>query len=119
VSEKLAGCAKCGAPLEQPKVGRPRLYCGDLCRQTAAFELRRVTRLLGGLEAQASHLRSLPDDATTRATYGSAWRDRLRLIEAQIAASERRLRVLLGKPRGRPLSVPRNEELLDGRELSR
>jgi len=26
--EKLRTCVKCGAPLDQPATGRPRVYCG-------------------------------------------------------------------------------------------
>ena len=34
-------CAECGGPIKQPKGrGRPRVYCGQLCRN-AAYEKRR------------------------------------------------------------------------------
>lgn len=34
-------CAECGGPIKQPKGrGRPRVYCGQLCRN-AAYETRR------------------------------------------------------------------------------
>lgn len=35
-------CRVCGAPIEQPLVGRPRAYCSDVCRQRASRRRRRV-----------------------------------------------------------------------------
>jgi hypothetical protein len=117
MSEKLtraatraAGCVKCGAPLAQPGRGRPRLYCGDLCRQASAYEIRRIRRLLSSLAAEASYYRSLPDNEITRYMHGTAWKDRLKQTEARIAAAEARLGLLLEKPRGVPLGVPRGDE---------
>ncbi|MDO8614987.1 MAG: hypothetical protein Q7T33_04540 [Dehalococcoidia bacterium] len=106
MSEKL-GCAKCGTALQQPKTGRPRLFCGEICRQAAAYEVRRVQRLLSSLEADASHYRTLPDDEYTRYVYGTRWKDRLKATNSRIAAAEARLRLLLGKTRGTPLGVAR------------
>lgn len=42
--EKL--CPQCGSTLLQASTGRPRVYCGEVCRRSAEYELRRVQALL-------------------------------------------------------------------------
>ena len=35
-------CARCGAPFDRNATGRPKIYCGPLCRQDAARYLERL-----------------------------------------------------------------------------
>jgi hypothetical protein len=39
-AEPLNSCTVCGAPIASDRLGRPRLYCSDACRQ-AAYRARR------------------------------------------------------------------------------
>lgn len=39
--EAADNCPRCGNPLVQPEVGRPKTYCGDGCRK-AAYKARRI-----------------------------------------------------------------------------
>jgi hypothetical protein len=40
----VSACGVCGAPLERARTGRPRVYCGDACRQRACRAARPVTK---------------------------------------------------------------------------
>ena len=51
----MTGCVSCGGKLpKQAGSGRPRRYCSEPCRRLAEYEVRRVSRLLGGIEATIS-----------------------------------------------------------------
>lgn len=54
--EKPEACLSCGNALQQPATGRPRSYCGVLCRRAAEYELRRVQSML--LQAERRELRA-------------------------------------------------------------
>ena len=107
MSEKLA-CVKCGAPIERrPGRGRPPLYCGDVCRSAAAYEIRRLQRRLEGLEARLSWLRHDPGESHLNAYQRKYARKRraeqLAGVETEIAEAEARMRLLLSEPRGKIL----------------
>jgi hypothetical protein len=46
-------CAGCGERLEQAGTGRPRKYCGEVCRRAAEYDLRRTQALLKRAEQRA------------------------------------------------------------------
>lgn len=46
-------CPGCGERLEQAGKGRPRKYCGEVCRRAAEYDLRRTQALLKRSEARA------------------------------------------------------------------
>jgi hypothetical protein len=62
--EKPTGCAMCGKALVQPPTGRPRRYCGPVCRRAAEYELRRVQSLLLAAEKASQRARAAHDDNT-------------------------------------------------------
>ncbi|MGD0205730.1 MAG: hypothetical protein ABSB57_04755 [Dehalococcoidia bacterium] len=107
MSEKLSVCLKCNAPLNQPPTGRPRVYCGPVCRQAAAYEIKRLQRRLEALETWASRLRHEPDRGY-RDGVGRRHREQLASAEAEITDAEARLRALLAEPRGKS---PEREEM--------
>lgn len=86
--EKLS-CAVCQAPLEQPATGRPRVYCGQVCRRAAEYELRRLQSLLTVAEkaeqrhrlAAASTTYAASERKAAKAWAGEAVRLRTRLRE--------------------------------------
>src|SRR3954447_2291050 len=46
-------CPRCRADLDQKdRPGRPRRYCGELCRRDAEYEIRRIQRRLEHSERQ-------------------------------------------------------------------
>lgn len=48
-------CVWCGAPFDRKATGRPKIYCGPLCRQDAARYLERLPAWQAELaEAEAS-----------------------------------------------------------------
>ncbi len=107
VAEKLT-CVKCDAPIErQSGPGRPPIYCGAVCRASAAYEIRRIQRRLEALETFIGVL-----GRSEVNTWGGAWaikrrekeRDRkVEEVQAEIDATEERLRLLLSEPRGKVL----------------
>jgi hypothetical protein len=69
--EKPSECVSCGALLDQPETGRPRVYCSVPCRRAAEYELRRVQSLLLTAErhdqrARAAHEIDSFDRPSTR-----------------------------------------------------
>lgn len=92
----MASCARCGGPVEQSSgPGRPRSYCGAVCRRQSEYELRRVERHIASVEtllrrarfaeAMAPKYRRKPVDPAV-----AFW-------QAERAALEGRLRELLGQ----------------------
>jgi len=82
-------CLVCGAPLEQPEVGRPPSYCGEPCRRAMAYELRRLDKQIDDLERYQRSLRLM----------GTEERQQQR-IQGELEAMQARMRVLLnGDPR--------------------
>ncbi len=101
-------CPKCGKSIERrPGRGRPSVYCSAVCRSAAAYEVKRVQRLLGSLEFEASHVRrelalegpEHPD------VYWNYRRRRLGAIAAEIAKAEARLSLLVSETRGTRLAL--------------
>jgi hypothetical protein len=43
-------CVKCGADVDQPATGRPRIYRGVGCRRAAEHEIRRLNRAIEATE---------------------------------------------------------------------
>lgn len=81
-------CLKCGGPLPAPAgTGRPRRFCSTGCRRGAEYELRRLQRHLERLEERLGNERLWRN--------GTAWKQRVRDLEAAIAAAEGRLKCLL------------------------
>lgn len=63
-------CAKCGKDLPpQEGPGRPRKFCGGICRQTATAEIKRLNSRIAKLERDESNWRIRGADSfATRAT---------------------------------------------------
>jgi hypothetical protein len=95
VSEKLR-CVKCGAPLEALATGRPPMYCGETCRDAAAYEIKRLNRRLESLENKASKAREDIAVEFPDVFKPEGYREkRLAFYEQEIAACEVRLSQLL------------------------
>jgi hypothetical protein len=95
VSEKLR-CVKCETPLEAPATGRPPMYCGEACRETAAYEIKRLNRRIEALENKASRAREEIAVEHPDPFKPEGYRDkRLFFFQEEIAACEARLRELL------------------------
>lgn len=110
MSEKLT-CVKCGAPIERrPGRGRPPIYCADVCRSAAAYEIRRLQRRREGLETRLSCLRHRTEDEFLNAYQRRSAEKRRAVeiegIEAEITEAEARMRLLLDEPRGKILEDP-------------
>ncbi len=83
----MSACVKCGSELpEQVGRGRPAWYCGAACRRAAEFEIRRIGNRLASLEDQLMRSR----------LGGYLILTPIKMIEAEIAKQEARLRDLLG-----------------------
>ena len=96
-------CPKCDKAIERrPGRGRPAIYCGDVCRSAAAYEVRRLTRRLQGLETRLSTLHQTDDD-WIRDYQGRTPAQQRKAVEAEIAEAEARLALLLAEPRGKLL----------------
>ncbi len=85
-------CRKCGTPLPERTIGRPRTYCGVGCRRTAEREVRRLDNLIAALEGrQLSHRESVAF-GNGRPEYHEA---KIAHIRTEIATAEARMRELL------------------------
>ena len=105
MGEKITTCPKCAGPIERrPGRGRPRIYCGRICRAQGGYEIRRIQRRLQGLESCLSALRQERDD-WIRDYQGRTPAQQRKAVEAEIAEAEARLALLLAESRGRPLSA--------------
>lgn len=110
MSEKPSSCVKCGGPLQRARTGRPPLYCGAVCRQAAAYEIKRLQQRLLGLETRLSDLQTLGDDGYFRDYRGRKPGEQRAALLDEIAAAERRLLLLLSEPRGKsPLPFDKGE----------
>jgi len=91
-------CRKCSTPIEQSAgKGRPAAYCGIACRRLAEFEVRRLTRLLEGLEEKRIHLEQPSVLAhPIKDLYGRTATEELDDLLKSMARVENRLRALLG-----------------------
>src|SRR5436190_11301813 len=59
-------CVRCGAELNQREgAGRPRRFCGNACKRSVEFELRRFERRLVNLDATV--------DMWVRRARGQEW----------------------------------------------
>jgi hypothetical protein len=86
-------CAGCGERLEQPATGRPRKYCGDVCRRAAEYDLRRAQALLKRAEQRAQ-------DAALQVHMADHWqrtsvKNRLAFWQGEIARLRAELQQLL------------------------
>ena len=109
MSEKTS-CPKCGAPVQKRLGrGRPALYCGPVCRSSAAYEVRRLQRRLQGLESRLSWLRHKPEDdhldARQRRYAAQRRAEVIEAAEAEIAQAEARLSLLVSEMRGTRLAL--------------
>ena len=87
-----AKCRKCGTPLPEPSVGRPRTYCGVACRRAAEREIRRLDNSIAALEGrQLSHRESVAFGNGTAAYH----EDKIAHLQVTIATAEERMRELL------------------------
>jgi hypothetical protein len=86
-------CVMCGTDLEQPTTGRPRTYCGPVCRRAAEYELRRLQRQLEGAEQSVLVARRNVEFGPASPHYQ---RRRLAFERQRLADLEVRLRTLLG-----------------------
>ena len=99
-------CPKCGAAGDRrPGPGRPAIYCGPVCRQAAAYELKRLQRRLELRENRRLTLRHAEGiEREIRDGFGRTVVQQLAAVEAEIAEDEVRLRELLAEPgRGKAL----------------
>jgi hypothetical protein len=85
-------CRKCGTPLPEPSIGRPRAFCGVGCRRAAEREVRRLDNSIAALEGrQLSHRESVAFGNGT-AAYHEA---KIAHLQVAIATAEARMRDLL------------------------
>lgn len=99
MSEKVAACVKCAAPLDQSATGRPKTYCGDGCRGAAAYEIRRINRRLEFLEGRLATLRHEPDRGY-KDMHGRTRREQIDAFDAERIDAEVRIAALLGPANG-------------------
>ncbi len=85
-------CRKCGTPLPERTIGRPRAFCGVGCRRAAEREVRRLDNTIAALEGrQLSHQESVAFGNGT-AAYNEA---KIAHLQVAIATAEERMRELL------------------------
>ena len=99
-AEKPAACLICGGVLVQSAVGRPRRYCGPVCRRAAEYAIRRAQALLlrAARGAQSAALLVLTCESWQRReaeTRRGFW-------EAEVERLEGELRELLAGLGGEP-----------------
>lgn len=99
-------CPKCASPVRQrPGRGRPRVFCSTVCRQVAAYEIKRLQRRLELRESRRLTLRHMEGyGREIKDGLFRTWAEQLAAVEAEIAEDEARLRVLLSEPRGTPIA---------------
>lgn len=92
-SEMNMSCPKCGGEVPSHEGrGRPSVYCSATCRRLAELEIRRLQRLLEGLERRRSSARL------------NGWRKDVEDVGAEIARTEGRLRQLVESGGSAPVS---------------
>ncbi len=92
-SEMNMSCPKCGGEVPSHEGrGRPSVYCSATCRRLAELEIRRLQRLLEGLERRRSSARL------------NGWRKDVEDVGAEIARTEGRLRQLVESGGSAPAS---------------
>jgi len=98
----MSHCVKCGTGVEQPTTGRPRSYCGPVCRRAAEFKLRRLQRRLEAAEQSVLMARRTPEFGPGSPQHH---RRQLAFAEGHLAGLEERLRTLLSDPetKGQPM----------------
>jgi len=81
-------CLACGAPIDQPRRGRTRLFCGDTCRQRHhRARSRAVFALLTGGSTPPTKVSDLADpDLAVVATVTEAWTVAAKLARGAEAA---------------------------------
>jgi hypothetical protein len=82
--EKATTCLKCGSPVARSPRGRPKTYCGPVCRRLTEYSIRRLTRRLTDLENRASHLRH-----EARPTTAAEKRSTLELVAGSAQGRQR------------------------------
>ena len=95
-----SSCLKCGAALKKPPTGRPPTYCGEGCRRSSEYELRRLLRLLERLDRLRIERRVAI--ASTSFLGPESKDDVLRVLKAEIARGEARLHELADAERAEP-----------------
>ena len=96
--EKPSVCARCRAPIEQSASGgRPRSYCGAVCRRESEYELRRVERALAGAEGKLRLARLAVATALPYVRSSRADPRAVTFWEEEVAVLEERLRALLSE----------------------
>ncbi len=87
-----ASCRKCGTPLPEPSIGRPRTFCGVGCRRAAEREVRRLDNSIAELEGrQLSHQESAAFGNGTPAHHEA----KIAHLQLAITAAEARMSALL------------------------
>jgi hypothetical protein len=93
---QVTSCKKCGVPIQNPAMGRPKDYCSPACRRLAEFEIRRLNRELDRLETQRIDLEQPAFAASElRDIYARTHKQQLADVQHSIATVEKRLRALL------------------------
>jgi hypothetical protein len=92
-------CANCGVKLPPPaKTGRPRTFCGEPCKRSAAYEITRINRRLEKLEQQLADERITQSHSDLNCysdQYGRMPAQRVDALEQEITLTRDRLLELL------------------------
>ena len=87
----MSDCRVCGSPVVKPEKGRPPKYCGEVCRRSMEFKIRRLDRAIERLWKRR-------DEQELKVVESSGHRrhvDVFEAIEAQIERAEGELREAL------------------------
>jgi len=87
-----ASCRKCGKPLPEPSIGRPRTFCGVGCRRAVEREVRRLDNSIAALEGRQLSHRESAAFGNGRPEYHEA---KIAHIRTEIATAEARMSALL------------------------
>jgi hypothetical protein len=84
-------CVECAGQLPPPAAtGRPRSYCGDVCRRSAEYRLARSRRLAEALERRLVNARIELACESSQHRRGDV-RTRIKAITKELVAAEGRL----------------------------
>lgn len=90
----MPNCPVCNAEVQVSEGrGRPHRYCGEPCRRSAEFAIRRLNRRLDGYEIE---LREVESGADYRFREPKPQAARVANLQKWIAEDQARLRALLG-----------------------
>ena len=88
-----ATCLICRGPVVRATRGRPRAYCGAVCRRLAEMAVRRASARLARLELRAADARIGLACTDARTAFGA--RQRVEAVETEVRRARGELRRLL------------------------